>query len=77
MLCQTGLCFDQVCFERSKRAEQRDPEPGFFSEGFVWENSVNIQAARGVGNFAPISMGGLGRDAGTDLEFEVTVQTGL
>lgn len=28
------------------------------------ENSVKIQAAGGVGNFAPISMGGLGHKAG-------------
>ena len=66
-------------FERKKSAEWRDPELGFFSEDFVWENSVNIQAAqaaRGVRNFAPISMGGLGREAGSDLEFQVTVRTG-
>lgn len=40
------------------------------------ENSVKIQAAGGVGNFAPISMGGLGREAGSDVEFQVPVQTG-
>lgn len=58
---------------------RRDPEVVFFSEDFVWENSVNIQAAqaaRGVGNFTPISIGGLGREAGSDPESQVTVWTG-
>lgn len=45
----------------------------------MWDNSVNIQeaqAARGVRNFSPISMGGLGDKAGSNLEFQITVQTG-
>lgn len=49
---------------------------GFFSEDFVWENSITIQAAGGVGNYTPISMGGLGREGGSDLAFQVTIWTG-